>query len=141
MTSRKYTNGEITVEWTPRLCAHAALCWKNLPEVFNPHVQPWINMEGASSERIAQQVDKCPSGALRWYRNDGKTTESTAETPKETVVEVHENGPLIVHGNIKLKKADGSEQQLFKSVAFCRCGASNNKPFCDGSHVKINFKG
>ena len=68
--TKKYTNGKITVIWKPDLCTHSTNCWKGLNTVFNPKERPWIKMEGASSERIMDQVKKCPSGALSFYAND-----------------------------------------------------------------------
>ena len=60
-----YTNGEVTVEWRPELCKHAARCATQLPQVFNPAAKPWINMDGATSKEIADQVGRCPTGALK----------------------------------------------------------------------------
>ena len=68
----KYSNGQITVVWKPELCQHSTICWKGLLQVFNPNEKPWINMNGASTERIIEQVRKCPSGALSYYLNDEK---------------------------------------------------------------------
>ncbi len=65
----KYTNGEITVIWQPEICQHSTLCWKGLIEVFNPQERPWIKMDGATTERIIEQVKKCPSGALSYFLN------------------------------------------------------------------------
>jgi putative redox protein len=59
-----YTNGDITIEWRPELCRHAARCASQLPQVFNPAEKPWVNMDGATSREIADQVAKCPTGAL-----------------------------------------------------------------------------
>ncbi|MBL7774827.1 MAG: (4Fe-4S)-binding protein [Saprospiraceae bacterium] len=67
---KEYTNGDITVVWKPDICQHSKLCWQGLIEVFNPREHPWIKMDGANSDRIIAQVEKCPSGALSWYRND-----------------------------------------------------------------------
>jgi uncharacterized Fe-S cluster protein YjdI len=69
MTQKKYTKDDITVIWQPGLCRHSTLCWKGLIQVFNPQIRPWINMEGASAERIIEQVKKCPSGALSFINN------------------------------------------------------------------------
>lgn len=63
--THRYTNGEVTVEWRPELCKHAARCATQLPQVFNPAAKPWINMDGATSKEIAEQVARCPTGALR----------------------------------------------------------------------------
>jgi uncharacterized Fe-S cluster protein YjdI len=68
-TIHKYANEEITVVWEPGLCQHSALCWKGLIGVFNPNERPWINMNGASTAQIIEQVKKCPSGALSYYEN------------------------------------------------------------------------
>jgi uncharacterized Fe-S cluster protein YjdI len=137
---KKYSNGDITVVWKPDSCIHSTLCWRGLTNVFNPKKRPWIDIEGADSEAIIAQVEKCPSGALSWYKN------SAEETPPETVdvetiVEVSPNGPLMVYGNIKVKDSDGNETVKYKATAFCRCGGSQNKPYCDGTHVKIGFTG
>lgn len=69
MPHKNYTNGEITVSWKSELCQHSAHCWKELIQVFDPRKSPWINMEGAASERIIQQVKRCPSGALTYSQN------------------------------------------------------------------------
>jgi putative redox protein len=63
-----YSNDEITVVWQPELCQHSTFCFKQLPEVFNPGKQKWIDPYGASSERIIEQVNRCPSGALSYIR-------------------------------------------------------------------------
>lgn len=68
--TKKYSNGEITVVWKSGLCIHSKKCWTGLPEVFDPRVRPWIRPEGAGTDAIIAQVDKCPSGALSWYRNE-----------------------------------------------------------------------
>jgi putative redox protein len=67
-----YSNDEITVVWKPEFCQHAARCWQQLPEVFDYKKKQWINPNGASSEKIIEQVKKCPSGALSFYYNDKK---------------------------------------------------------------------
>jgi len=59
-----YPNEDITVQWKPELCRHAARCATQLPTVFNPAARPWINMDGATSQEIRDQVAKCPTGAL-----------------------------------------------------------------------------
>lgn len=143
MTEKRYSNDDITVVWKPDVCVHSKLCWKGLIEVFNPNERPWIDMGGAETERIVEQVKKCPSGALSFFYNDGSTGEAAEEktVEAESIIEVAPNGPLMVYGNLKIKNADGSETVKHKVTAFCRCGASANKPYCDGSHKKIGFEG
>ncbi len=139
---KKYSNKDITIVWKPNACIHSTKCWKGengLLSVFNPGKKPWINAEGASTEEIIQRIHNCPSGALSYYKNDGDLAPGEIET--EQIVEVIANGPLMVYGKLRVKNPDGSETQKNKVTAFCRCGHSNNKPFCDGAHVKIDFKG
>jgi CDGSH-type Zn-finger protein len=57
------------------------------------------------------------------------------------MVEVIHNGPLMVYGNIEVKFKDGTTEKRHNVTAFCRCGSSNNKPFCDGTHRKTGFEG
>lgn len=69
---KKYKNEDITIIWKPGLCSHSTKCWKGehgLINVFNPMEKPWIKPEGASSERIVQQIKGCPSGALSFEYN------------------------------------------------------------------------
>ncbi len=56
-----------------------------------------------------------------------------------TKVEITHNGPLLVFGDIIVKKADGTEVKREKVTAFCRCGYTKNNPFCDGSHSRKHF--
>ena len=65
-----YSNKEITVIWQPEICQHSTLCWKGLLQVFNPQKRPWINMDGATTQQIIEQVQKCPSGALTYIKNE-----------------------------------------------------------------------
>ncbi len=63
-----YSNDEITVIWKPNVCIHSKLCWTHLRAVFDPFVKPWIHMDGATTERIIEQVNQCPSGALSYEK-------------------------------------------------------------------------
>ena len=137
---KKYSNKDITVVWKPNACIHSALCWHGLLEVFDPRKKPWINLEAADTERIIAQIEKCPSGALSWVQHEAGKPE-VEQVEVETIVETIPNGPLMVYGNIAVKDAAGNETHKNKVTAFCRCGASGNKPYCDGSHQKIGFEG
>jgi uncharacterized Fe-S cluster protein YjdI len=138
--TKKYTNGEVTIVWKPDLCVHSAICFKGLGEVFDPKKRPWITPEGSTTEKIVAQVKKCPSGALSYYMNkDVPGNEVKVEA--ETIIETAPNGPLMVYGNVTVKDKNGTLTKKSNATAFCRCGASENKPFCDGSHKKIGFVG
>ena len=137
--TKKYTNGEVTVIWKPNECIHSTICFKGLGEVFDPRKRPWITPEGATTDKIIEQVKKCPSGALSYYLN--RDADDKVRVEAETIVETMPNGPLLVYGNVAIKDKEGNLTQKNNVTAFCRCGASSNKPFCDGSHKKINFVG
>ena len=136
--TKKYKNDDITVVWKPKLCIHAAECVKRLPEVYDPKSKPWIKIENASSDALKSQIDKCPSGALSYYNNNENNKEIMEAQIK---VNAMENGPILVDGSIEVTKPDGTVEIKEKTTAFCRCGASVNKPYCDGQHRKINFEG
>ena len=137
--TKTYTNGEITVVWKPSVCIHSKLCWTQLIAVFNPKERPWIKMDGADTQRISEQVDRCPSKALSYFRNENPVQPTDIQA--ESLVETLPNGPLLVYGNLKVKDAQGQETRKNNVTAFCRCGASSNKPYCDGSHLKVGFVG
>lgn len=135
---KEYTNGEVTITWEAHKCIHSELCVKGLPQVFKPDGRPWISVDAASTEALVNQVKQCPSGALGFYMN--RSQDKRAEA-METKVEVMENGPLLVYGTLQVTHKDGTEETKNRTTAFCRCGASQNKPYCDGAHVAQEFKG
>jgi len=138
---KKYDNGEITIVWKPNVCIHSAKCFKGLPSVFDPRKRPWVTPEGSNTKQIMEQIDKCPSGALSYIKNEVAAASETTSVETEIKCEMLENGPLLVYGNLTLKDASGNETKRGKVTAFCRCGQSGNKPFCDGSHIKAEFRG
>ncbi|MGM5470705.1 (4Fe-4S)-binding protein [Flavobacteriaceae bacterium LMO-SS05] len=64
-----FSNKDITVTFEPCICIHAERCARELSEVFRNSVIPWIDLDGASTKQIIEQVKKCPSKALKFYRN------------------------------------------------------------------------
>jgi uncharacterized Fe-S cluster protein YjdI len=138
-TTIKYKANDITIVWKPKVCIHSKLYWKELGEVFKPAEKPWVKVDGASTDKIKAQIDKCPSGALSYFSTSDETTSS--EIMAESIVEVIVNGPLLVYGNITVKKEGEENCAKNKVTAFCRCGHSANKPYCDGTHTKMDFKG
>lgn len=142
----KYTNNEVTVVWKPKVCIHSTICWKGLLEVFNPRERPWIKMDGATTEKIIEQVRQCPSGALSYFLNKEQATEAPAEkviaeSANMVKVEVTANGPYLIKTECLIVHADGQEEIKTGTVALCRCGSSATKPYCDGQHRKIGFEG
>ncbi len=138
--SKEYSNGEVTVVWKPELCIHSGICVEGLGDVFKPKEKPWVRVEAATTDAIVNQVKECPSGALSHYMNREKK-EMKNQTEEETKIEVRENGPLVVHGSLIVTLANGDTESRERITTFCRCGASSNKPFCDGAHKGIEFIG
>lgn len=136
---KNYSNGEITVIWQPDLCIHSKLCWHNLGEVFDPRKRPWVNMEGANTDAIISQVNKCPSGALSFKMNDEKEEESG--NSESISIQIKDNGPILLKGKIEFDYKGGKMKMKKEVTALCRCGHSQNKPFCDGAHAREGFEG
>jgi uncharacterized Fe-S cluster protein YjdI len=134
--TKTYSTDEIIVKWQPSLCIHSKKCWQGLPSVFKPREQPWITLDGSGTEQTIKQIDQCPSGALS-YQLKKNIIDASLITNH---IEISANGPILVHGKIELTHSNGKKETKEKVTALCRCGASGNKPFCDGSHNTISFK-
>ena len=113
-------------------CIHARNCVLGQPGVFKANVVgPWIDPDAASPEELLAVAERCPSGAIVVERMDGTPTEQPSG---RGVVAVWENGPYAVRGDLRVAGVEARRATL------CRCGASKNKPYCDGSHVAAGFQ-
>ena len=63
---QKYENDDLTVFYDQKACIHAGGCVRGLPSVFDIAKKPWINVDGAPTEKIVEQITQCPSGALSY---------------------------------------------------------------------------
>lgn len=135
---RTYENKHIRVFWDGDLCTHSAKCIMGLPSVFDVQKRPWVNVEGASPEEIAQVIDTCPSSALR-YEFPGQPRQPEEEARRVTVT-VADNGPYVITGECQLITAPGKELATRDRLVLCRCGQSRTMPFCDGSHLRVGFR-
>jgi len=123
---------ELTLIYEGKRCIHARHCVTWGPKVFLANVEgPWIHPEAMDAERVAEIAHLCPSGAIRYRRKDGRPEEAA---PPVNLVAVREAGPYAFRGDLRI---DG-EAAGFRAT-LCRCGASKNKPFCDGSHHDVKF--
>jgi uncharacterized Fe-S cluster protein YjdI/CDGSH-type Zn-finger protein len=134
--TKEYRTDQIAVTWEPAYCIHAANCIRGVPAAFNPRDRPWVHVDAASADEIAQVIATCPSGALHFERLDDGPQEAVPET---TTVTVRRDGPLYLRGNIEVRDADGAVIRRDTRMALCRCGASRTKPFCDNSHLMVGF--
>jgi CDGSH-type Zn-finger protein len=132
---KEYPGEEITVHDNRLICSHAAECVSNLPNVFRLGDRPWIAPDNASIEEVITVIKKCPSGALS-YTAEG-TTHRDIDLATEIVVT--KNGPYNVTGHIELKIEGELKPPSTEHYVLCRCGASKNKPYCDGSHKEVDF--
>jgi CDGSH-type Zn-finger protein len=133
---KSYAGKRITVLDNRALCAHAGFCTDELESVFRQHDEPWIAADGAEAEEIIATIRKCPSGALS-YAIDGVEAGAPERPPMVTVTD---NGPYAVTGGIELMGVHFGDGASTEHYTLCRCGASKNKPFCDGSHWNAGFR-
>ena len=137
MTKRTYESTQIRVYWNSARCIHTAKCLKALPEVFDVQRRPWIAINAAEADEIAHAVEQCPTGALAYERLDDAPGE---QIPSETTIIPLPNGPLIVKGEVEIRDSNGNLFDTGFRMALCRCGHSQNQPFCDLSHLKAGFR-
>ncbi|OFY63256.1 MAG: hypothetical protein A2V46_01240 [Bacteroidetes bacterium RBG_19FT_COMBO_42_7] len=158
---RKYRNNEITVYWKPDACVHASYCYRELIEVFDPGRRPWVDMNGASTDRIIEVVNMCPTEALTWKWNDeDKNKDISVDQTNHVVfrrpelleikepdnqenpvsVKIMKDGPIVIKGDFTFQYSGNKKAMKDGIISLCRCGASNHLPFCDGTHRKIGFE-
>ncbi len=130
-----YAGQKITIIDNRSLCAHAGVCTDKLASVFRMKQEPWIDPDAADLEKIIAVIKNCPSGALSYTLKDVYT----AEQDSEPGIFIAPNGPYVVSGCPDLQGTEWREGSLKQQYTLCRCGASKNKPFCDGSHWSIEF--
>jgi uncharacterized Fe-S cluster protein YjdI len=158
---RRYRNNDIIVYWKPDACVHASYCYRELIEVFDPGRRPWVAMDGATTERIIEVVNMCPTEALTWKWNDEEKNreispdqtnhvifrrpellaeEEKAVQENPVSVKIMMDGPIVIKGDFTFQYSGNKKEMKDGIISLCRCGASNHLPFCDGAHRKIGFE-
>jgi CDGSH-type Zn-finger protein len=132
----KYGGRGITILDNRSICAHAGHCTDGLADVFKYGSEPWIDPNGAEAAAIVATVNNCPSGALS-YTIDGAAPPAVA---LEAAITVTKDGPYAIAGAVELVGAQWAQGASRERYTLCRCGASKNKPFCDGSHYDAGFR-
>lgn len=123
---------DVQIVYQGKLCIHSRFCVTGAPKVFLANVEgPWIHPDEMNAEELMAVSRECPSGAIRYRRKDGGPEE---HAPPVNLISVREGGPYAFRGDLSI---DGAA--FGYRATLCRCGASKNKPFCDGSHHDINF--
>ena len=133
----KYPGETATVSWHGRLCIHIGECGRAPGDLFVGGRKPWCQPDVAPDDEVEEVVLRCPTGALTYDFANGSRAE-TADTVN--TVQVAYNGPLFVRGDLDIEGAPADAPGLKFRAALCRCGQSSNKPFCDNSHEKANFR-
>ena len=124
--------GKITIIFDGKKCIHSRHCVTGAPLTFLANVEgPWIRPDETSAEHLVEVAHLCPSGAIRYERHDGGPEE---QAPEVNVARIRENGPIAINASMTL-----NGESIGLRATLCRCGASNNKPFCDGSHTRAGF--
>ena len=123
---------KIDIEFDGRRCIHSRFCVTWAPNVFLANVKgPWIHPDTMPVEELVEVVHACPSGALHYHRKDGGPEE---HAPPVNLAGLREGGPYAFRAQLEIN----GEAAGFRAT-LCRCGASKNKPYCDGSHHEIGF--
>ena len=123
---------QIELQFEAKRCIHSRFCVTWAPRVFLANVQgPWIHPDAVPVERLVEVAHACPSGAIRYRRKDGAPEEPA---PEVNLATVREAGPYAFRAALQI---DGVPAGF--RATLCRCGASKNKPYCDGSHHEIGF--
>ncbi|WP_395647502.1 ferritin-like domain-containing protein [Terricaulis sp.] len=124
---------KVTINYTGKLCIHSRYCVTQAPRSFLANVEgPWIHPDDTEAEELAAVARNCPSGAIQYVRNDGAPGE---QAPPVNLVRTLQDGPNAWRGDLRI---DG--KSIGYRATLCRCGASKNKPYCDGSHHDIHFE-
>jgi CDGSH-type Zn-finger protein/uncharacterized Fe-S cluster protein YjdI len=122
----------LTIAFSAKRCIHARFCVLGAPAVFKANTPgEWIFPDAVRAEALVAVAEACPSGAIAYTRHDGGPDEAA---PPVNTVRIRENGPYAIHAPMTL----GGAGIGFRAT-LCRCGASQNKPFCDGSHTAAGF--
>jgi uncharacterized Fe-S cluster protein YjdI/CDGSH-type Zn-finger protein len=131
-----YRGRDIEVSFDLDICVHVGECLRGDRQVFRLERRPWVMPDEAEAEVVAQVVERCPSGALQYRRLDGAAQESHAGGVKMVPIR---DGPLLVTGSVTVTREDGTVETLPRAT-LCRCGQSEQKPFCDNTHLKVAFR-
>jgi CDGSH-type Zn-finger protein/uncharacterized Fe-S cluster protein YjdI len=123
---------KLTLLFEAKRCIHSRFCVTGAPAVFLANVKgAWLVPDAMDVERLVEIAHACPSGAIRYVRKDRRSQETA---PPVNLVTLREAGPYAFRGDLRI---DGAP--IGYRATLCRCGASKNKPFCDGSHLAVGF--
>jgi CDGSH-type Zn-finger protein/uncharacterized Fe-S cluster protein YjdI len=136
MSTEVVIGTEATIHFDASKCIHSRNCVLAHPDVFVPNVAgEWIHPDAQPVEELMRLGQNCPSGAITVQRNSAVAPADSNGLPIVNTVRVRENGPLALEAQLLIK----GEPQANPRATLCRCGQSQRKPYCDGSHVGAGF--
>ncbi|HEY8764553.1 MAG TPA: CDGSH iron-sulfur domain-containing protein [Solirubrobacteraceae bacterium] len=140
----QYHGIRITIADNRGTCAHSGFCTDRLPSVFRTDQEPFVAPTGGRVDEIIRAGRDCPSGALS-ATTDGEDPVGRSDQQRPPAIEVSRDGPYRVTGNLTLLDSDGrpeprNEGASLEHYSLCRCGKSQNKPFCSGMHWYVEFR-
>ena len=141
-----YVGQQVTVFDNRGLCQHSGYCTDRLATVFRNGQEPFVAPSGGRMDEIIRAVRDCPSGALGFAIDHAEVTgQRDWGNDREPAIEITRDGPYRITGGIPLSSADGGQPARnagasFEHYALCRCGHSQNKPFCSGMHWYVEFR-
>ncbi|WP_419763622.1 MAG: CDGSH iron-sulfur domain-containing protein [Arcobacter sp.] len=130
-----YDSKNVTVTFNRSICAGSENCVKKFPDIYTSGSVDWINLEKGTIENIIASIEDCPSGALSYSLN--KDADCQLEDCQKEKIDIIKHGPIQVRGPINIKIEKWSSFANKTKFTLCRCGNSQNKPFCDYSHASI----
>jgi CDGSH-type Zn-finger protein len=141
-----YEGQQVTVFDNRGICQHSGFCTDRLAGVFHQDSEPFVTPSGGRMDEIIRAVRDCPSGALSYGLDDVEARDQVDwghRRPPQ--VQVSKDGPYRVTGSVRLVGAGGMELDWAEGAsrehfALCRCGHSQNKPFCSGMHWYVGFQ-
>lgn len=134
--TEEYLGLELTIYYNPTVCYSSENCIRSLPAVFRMNTGDGIDPDGEEAHKIIETINACPSGALSFKYKVPQQN----ETEQGTEFKILKNGPYIIKGNVTIRHSENEARVELKRCSLCRCGFSENKPFCDGSHTRKGFR-
>ncbi len=131
----EYVGAGITVHDNRGICAHAARCTDTLSAVFRLKEEPFVDLGGAPAEQVATTIRGCPSGALSFSID----AVEHRDRESEPMILIVPNGPYAIRGGADLPGVEWGKGASREHFTLCRCGHSQNKPFCNGAHWDHHF--
>jgi CDGSH-type Zn-finger protein/truncated hemoglobin YjbI len=141
-----YPGEQVTIFDNRGICQHSGLCTDRLPTAFRTKEEPFVAPSGARMDELVRAVRDCPSGALSLAFDSVEARDLVDwHGTREQAIEITQDGPYRVTGALPLADAAGADVPRAagssrEHYALCRCGHSQNKPFCSGMHWYVDFR-